>query len=134
MQQTTLDEEAIAGRIVARITEALPKRRGVRPGSKKNRRARDLSAPVPDEDVLLTTDEACVFFGGPTRPIHPATLYRNAGTRYPLPVRIGANTVRWLKSECVAARQQMLDERRPLPRWEPFLFPDRPTGQSGEVR
>jgi predicted DNA-binding transcriptional regulator AlpA len=89
-----------------------PRRRGVRPGSKRGERARYLSGPLLDDEVMLTTEEACLLFGGPSRPIHPATLYRNAGTRYPLPVRIGANAVRWLRSECLAARQRMIDERR----------------------
>jgi predicted DNA-binding transcriptional regulator AlpA len=109
--QQVLDEDAIANKIVAGVTAALPKRRGVKPGSKRAHRARELSSPLLDDDVLLTTEEACILFGGPSRPIHSATLYRNAGTRYPLPVRIGPGTVRWLRSECMAARQKLIDAR-----------------------
>ena len=72
---------------------------------------RDRISSLSDDEVLLTTKEACILFGGPSRPIHPATLYRNLGGRYPRPVLIGANSVRWLRSECREALQRMMDAR-----------------------
>jgi predicted DNA-binding transcriptional regulator AlpA len=92
-----------------------PRRRGVKPGAKRGQLARELCGALLDDDVMLTAAETCRFFGGPTKPISTATLYRNAGTRYPLPVRIGANAVRWLRSECLAARQRMIDQRGMAP-------------------
>jgi predicted DNA-binding transcriptional regulator AlpA len=87
-------------------------KRGVKLGSKRTKRpSRPLPEAVADDEVLLTTEEACVFFGGPSRPIHPATLYRNIGGRYPRPVSIGPNSVRWLLSECRLARQKFIDAR-----------------------
>jgi predicted DNA-binding transcriptional regulator AlpA len=66
--------------------------------------------------VLLTATEVGEFFGGPGRPLDLATIYRGgAAGRYPLPVRVGPNSVRWLRSECRAARQKMLDARPALP-------------------
>jgi hypothetical protein len=98
--EQVVDEEAVAG----------PRKRGVRKGSARSRRARPLAA-LSDDEVLLTTDEACILFGGPGRPIHPATLYRGIGDRYPQPVWIGPNSVRWLRSECRAALQKFIDAR-----------------------
>jgi predicted DNA-binding transcriptional regulator AlpA len=103
-------EGAVAGEAVARATAAAPRKRGVRKGSERGVRARPLTA-LSDDEVLLTTEEACILFGGPGRPIHPATLYRGIGDRYPQPVWIGANSVRWLRSECRAALQRFIDAR-----------------------
>src|SRR5262245_719255 len=87
-------------------------KRGVKRGSKRSRAARPLPEVVTDDEVMLTTDEACQFFGGPTRPIHSATLYRGvANGLYPRPVWIGPNSVRWLLSECRQARQKFIDAR-----------------------
>jgi predicted DNA-binding transcriptional regulator AlpA len=95
---------------------AQPQKRG-RKGGGKWRRARPLRT-IAEDDVLLTADEVRVFFGGPTRPLDLATIYRGAAYgRYPLPVQIGPNSVRWLRSECRAAMQRLLDARgRPEPK------------------
>jgi Prophage CP4-57 regulatory protein (AlpA) len=106
-----LVERAVAGGIVAHATAAAPRKRGVKKGSKRSERARPLSA-LSDDEVMLTTTETCTYFGGPGRPIHSATLYRGvADGRYPRPVWIGPNSVRWLLSECREARQRMIDAR-----------------------
>lgn len=87
-------------------------KRGVKRGSKRSRAARPLPQVVADDEVMLTMEETQVFFGGPTRPIHSSTLYRGvANGLYPKPVWIGANSVRWLKSECLKARQKLIDTR-----------------------
>jgi predicted DNA-binding transcriptional regulator AlpA len=63
-----------------------------------------------ESDDLLDIGEVCAFFGG-TKPLHPATIYRGMGTRYPKPVKVGPNTNRWLRSECEAALQKLITER-----------------------
>jgi predicted DNA-binding transcriptional regulator AlpA len=51
------------------------------------------------------------FFGG-SRPLHVSTLYRGMKSgRYPKPVHVSGNSVRWLRSECEAAAQRMLAAR-----------------------
>jgi predicted DNA-binding transcriptional regulator AlpA len=65
--------------------------------------------PIADDD-LLDLDEVCAFFGG-NRPLHPATIYRGLGVRYPHPVKVGPNSNRWLRSECQAALAAMAAER-----------------------
>jgi predicted DNA-binding transcriptional regulator AlpA len=61
--------------------------------------------------ALLDRDAVCAFFGG-TRPIDAATLYRGASNgRYPRPVKVGPGSSRWLRSECEAALQAMVDGR-----------------------
>jgi predicted DNA-binding transcriptional regulator AlpA len=60
---------------------------------------------------LLDRNAACEFFGG-SRPINAATLYRGIRRgRYPQPVKIGPGSSRWLRSECDAALQRMVDGR-----------------------
>jgi len=62
---------------------------------------------------LLDRAETCAFFGGQSRPIHPATLYRGiVQGRYPRPVKVGPGTSRWLRSECEAVLQALVDGRR----------------------
>jgi predicted DNA-binding transcriptional regulator AlpA len=77
-----------------------------------------LSAPTPSAPVaedMMTLRATCVFFGG-DRPLNPSTLYRGIkAKRFPLPVRVGPNTSRWLRSECHAARQKLIEARRPEP-------------------
>jgi predicted DNA-binding transcriptional regulator AlpA len=68
------------------------------------------SPPLIADDALLDIDEVCVFFGG-NRPLHPATIYRGIGVRYPHPVKVGPNSNRWLRSECQAALDAMAAER-----------------------
>jgi predicted DNA-binding transcriptional regulator AlpA len=59
---------------------------------------------------LLDRGEVCRYFGG-SRPINSATLYRGIRHgRYPKPVKIGGSS-RWLRSECEAALQSMVDGR-----------------------
>lgn len=66
-------------------------------------------------DDLLDIAAVCKFFGG-TRPLHPATIYRGIGIRYPRPVRVSPNVNRWLRSECEEALRAILDApREPLP-------------------
>jgi predicted DNA-binding transcriptional regulator AlpA len=60
---------------------------------------------------LLDRKAACVFFGG-TKPIDVATLYRGIRRgRYPRPVKVGPGSSRWLRSECEAALQAMVEGR-----------------------
>jgi hypothetical protein len=75
------------------------------------------SAPEPIE--LWERATVLKFFGG-DKPLHVSTLYRGVGTgRYPPPVNVSANVVRWVGHECRAARQRMLAARaepKPPPR------------------
>lgn len=66
---------------------------------------------TPSDLTLLDRDEVCRFFGGPTKPINAATLYRgiNAG-KYPQPVKDGTRS-RWLKSECEAVLRRLIAQR-----------------------
>jgi predicted DNA-binding transcriptional regulator AlpA len=67
------------------------------------------------DDSLLDLDAVCRFFGG-TKPLHPCTIYRmmDAG-RCPRPVRPSPNANRWLRSECEAALQAIVQApREPL--------------------
>jgi predicted DNA-binding transcriptional regulator AlpA len=70
---------------------------------------------MPQTDVTHSTDlldleQVCVFFGG-SKPLHPATIYRGLGSLYPKPVKVGPNTNRWLRSECVAALEKIIAAR-----------------------
>jgi predicted DNA-binding transcriptional regulator AlpA len=68
-----------------------------------------LGAPAIE---LLDKDETCRLFGGQSRPINYATLYRGiAQGRYPRPIKVGANSSRWLKAECTEALQKIIAER-----------------------
>ena len=59
---------------------------------------------------LLDRNGVCRIFGG-NRPINPATLYRKIRQGVlPKPVKIGGSS-RWLRSECEAALQTMVDGR-----------------------
>jgi len=60
--------------------------------------------------MLLDRKEVCRLFGG-TRPINPATLYRHIRQGLlPKPVKVGGSS-RWLRDECEAALQRMVDGR-----------------------
>jgi predicted DNA-binding transcriptional regulator AlpA len=61
--------------------------------------------------ALLDKWEVCRLFGG-SKPINPATLYRNikAG-RFPKPIRVGGSS-RWLRDECEAVLREMMEARR----------------------
>jgi predicted DNA-binding transcriptional regulator AlpA len=66
-------------------------------------------------DELLDLEAVCRFFGG-TKPLHPATIYRGLGVRYPRPIRVSPNVNRWVRSECEEARRAIIDApREPLP-------------------
>jgi predicted DNA-binding transcriptional regulator AlpA len=65
----------------------------------------------PDQlSPLMTLDEVCRFFGG-SAPLHPATVYRGIGIRYPRPVKIGPNSNRWFRTECEAALRALAERR-----------------------
>jgi predicted DNA-binding transcriptional regulator AlpA len=60
---------------------------------------------------LLDRVEVCRFFGG-TRPINAATLYRGIHKgHYPAPIKVGPGSSRWLREECEAALQAMVEGR-----------------------
>ena len=62
------------------------------------------------ENHLLDRAEVCRYFGG-SKPINPATLYRGIRQgRYPQPIHVGGSS-RWLREECEAALQAMVDGR-----------------------
>ena len=66
---------------------------------------------APDLPELWTRQVVLKFFGG-IRPIHTGTLYRGMSAgRYPPPIHISGNSVRWVADECRAALQRMIDER-----------------------
>ena len=63
--------------------------------------------PMPSSD-LLTCKQVCHLFGG----IHSSTLYRGIDARrYPPPIKVRANTSRWLRSECEQALSAMIARR-----------------------
>lgn len=65
------------------------------------------------------------FLGG-SRPLHVSTLYRGMQSgRYPRPVYVSGNSVRWIRSECEAAAQRMLAARDK---------PQQPTGRGRNRR
>ena len=62
-------------------------------------------------DKLLDRVAVCRLIGG-TRPINAATLYRGIRKgRYPKPVKVGPGSSRWLRAECEAALQAMVEWR-----------------------
>jgi predicted DNA-binding transcriptional regulator AlpA len=68
------------------------------------------SCPASHERLDLKA--VCEFFGG-TRPIDPSTLYRNiAKGLYPAPIKVSPGSSRWLRSECEAAMQAIIEARR----------------------
>jgi predicted DNA-binding transcriptional regulator AlpA len=59
---------------------------------------------------LLDRKEVCRFFGG-SKPINSATLYRKIRQGVlPKPVKVGGSS-RWLRTECEAVLQAMVDGR-----------------------
>jgi predicted DNA-binding transcriptional regulator AlpA len=61
-------------------------------------------------DHLLDRMGVCRYFGG-SKPINTATLYRKIRQGLlPKPVKIGGSS-RWLRSECEAALQSMVEGR-----------------------
>jgi predicted DNA-binding transcriptional regulator AlpA len=60
---------------------------------------------------LFNRAEVCRFFGG-TRPLNASTLYRGIKQgRYPKPVKVGPGSSRWLREECEASLQAMIEGR-----------------------
>ena len=60
--------------------------------------------------ALLDKWEVCRLFGG-SKPINASTLYRGIRQgRFPRPIRVGGSS-RWLRTECEAALQAMVDGR-----------------------
>jgi Prophage CP4-57 regulatory protein (AlpA) len=131
--QEVSDHEAVAGAIVAKATAATePRKRGNKKGGPRPSVARPFPG-IADDDVLLTSHEVGIFFGGPGRPLDLATIYRGAAKGiYPLPVQIGPRSVRWLRSECRTARQRFIDARGKPP--EPKASSDAGAQQAGEAR
>jgi hypothetical protein len=74
-----------------------------------NMPAKQIDAPVPE---LMDAVETCRFFGGTNSPLNPATLYRGikAG-KYPKPIKLGAGTARWVRSECEQKLRDLIAER-----------------------
>jgi predicted DNA-binding transcriptional regulator AlpA len=65
--------------------------------------------PPPIE--LWDVNETCAFFGGNV-PINISTLYRGiASKRYPKPINISNNIVRWIAGECREALAQIVARR-----------------------
>lgn len=63
------------------------------------------------QDDLLDVYAACQFIGG-SRPINPATLWRGVKAgRFARPIKIGAQAVRWRRSELAADIERMAAER-----------------------
>jgi predicted DNA-binding transcriptional regulator AlpA len=63
------------------------------------------------DNEMMTLGATCAFFGG-DRPLNASTLYRGIkAKRYPAPVRVGPNSSRWVRSECLAARQKLIAAR-----------------------
>ena len=63
---------------------------------------------APENPRLWDRDMTCAFFGG----IDVSTLYRGVHSgRYPRPVNVSANVVRWLADECEATLDRMIAER-----------------------
>jgi predicted DNA-binding transcriptional regulator AlpA len=63
------------------------------------------------KDHLLDRGEVCYLFGG-SRPLNPSTLYRGIRQgRYPMPIKVGPGSSRWLREECEAFLQAMVDGR-----------------------
>ena len=55
------------------------------------------------------------YFGG-TRPVHSATVYRAIRRGdIPKPIKIGPNSVRWIRGECAAALARMVADRAQTP-------------------
>jgi hypothetical protein len=79
--------------------------------SRRPARRRRADAPAPEPIELWERETVLKFFGG-DKPLHVSTLYRGVHSgRYPPPVYVSDNIVRWVGHECHAARQRMLSAR-----------------------
>jgi predicted DNA-binding transcriptional regulator AlpA len=75
----------------------------------------DLRLDVLDDDVAWTLEQVCGYFGG-LKPINPATIYTWIKEKgFPEPFKPGPQTSRWLKSEVVAYRRNMILGRGKTP-------------------
>jgi predicted DNA-binding transcriptional regulator AlpA len=65
-----------------------------------------------DTPELIPIDQVCKLAGGEDQPLNPATIYRGikAGI-WPKPVRIGPNTVRWIKAEVISTIKARIADR-----------------------
>lgn len=82
-----------------------PKNKGRAPSLGNTQHTRAHRASNPD---LLTVDQVCEFFGG----ITPAGLYKGIkAKRYPKPIKIGPQTARWLRTECVDTLHRLAEQR-----------------------
>jgi predicted DNA-binding transcriptional regulator AlpA len=75
----------------------------------------DAISPPDEDDEFVDTKTACAIIGG-SKPVHPAALWRGVRDgRYPKPVHIGPNSVRFIKRELRAAKEAMIAERDAAP-------------------
>ena len=66
----------------------------------------------PAQQVELWDRQTVLAFYGGTKPINVSTLYKGmASGRYPKPVNVGPNTVRWIAGECRTTLHRMVSER-----------------------
>lgn len=64
------------------------------------------------QDDLITIQTACELIGGRESPITPSTLYRGIKSgRFPAPIKLGAGTSRWRRSEIIAMLERAAAER-----------------------
>ncbi len=67
-----------------------------------------LGQDVLDDDLAWTIEQVCDYFGG-LNPVHPSTIYKWIKKKgFPKPFKPGPRTSRWLKSEIVAYRRNMV--------------------------
>ncbi len=76
--------------------------------------------PAEDDDVhvvpppnieLWNATTVRAFFGG-DKPLNMATLYRGVHSgRFPKPINVSANLVRWIASECRATLSNIIERR-----------------------
>jgi predicted DNA-binding transcriptional regulator AlpA len=70
------------------------------------------SIVVQPDDELWDVERVCSYFGGDNKPLTKTTLYRGVkADRFPRPINVSAGLVRWLGSECRAARARSIERR-----------------------
>jgi prophage regulatory protein len=58
---------------------------------------------------LMKSDEVMAYFGGMSR----VTLWRRVKSGIlPAPIMISSRAARWVRSECEAVRQKLIDDRK----------------------
>lgn len=61
-------------------------------------------------DDLMDLRAVCEFFGGKDSPLDPSTIYRGIKNgRFPKPFNVTPQNTRWLRRECEAARQKLIE-------------------------